>query len=483
MLGENLYSPELTVDSMEDSEWRLCLAPRGPIDNNSIGFFLDRLPRKGPEYIEVEFVLAFLAKDDSVLEMKQIEKCRFTSSDYDTYKGHYEFVNRDDVLKIRKEAFLPHDTLRALCKIWRLDKKVAESTRIFARTIIVVERRYFVWNIKKFSTLKPNQKTTFVIRSISQEVLMTFNFALNCEQCGEDKIIVGIASSFKNVKFLTFECFVLDTAGGKADCVLYEFLPDDLTRGVSFPLLLTKRNLLNNKSLYLKNDILSLSCECAFSTGSDYQRIERINSGIEASHQFQNVHGMDSEKTPSSSVDLKKSLASLYKDGILCDTNLCTSTETFPAHIVVLSAVSPVFKAIFTNDMKEKSTGCVEISDLDADTVRLMLQYMYTDTMEDLRWENVLKLYRAADKYDITVLKNKCSSYLKENLCETKACEFLFLADMHQDKYLKRVAQDYILEHDNDIFNLDVWKKFLDVNPKLAAETMYRKWKKDSSAK
>ncbi|GFY51590.1 TD and POZ domain-containing protein 3 [Trichonephila inaurata madagascariensis] len=479
MVGVNLYSPEFTVDSMEDSEWRLCLAPRGHLDSNCIGFFLERMPRRGPESIEVEFDLAFLARDGSVIELKQIEKSRFLSSGYDSYKGHYEFANREDVLKIRKEAFLPQDTLRALCKIWRQDKKVMESTQIFARTIINVERRSFAWNIEKFSTLKPDQKTTFVMRSISKEVLMTFGFSLNCEQCGEDKIIVSIASSFHNIKCFTFECFVLDTRGGQVNCGRFDFLPDDLTRGVSFPLLLTKRSLLNNKRLYLKNDVLSLNCECAFSTGKDYDRIERVNSGIMSSWQFQNVHGIDPEKPQSISVGLKESLKSLYDGGILCDTNLCTSTETFPAHIVVLSAASPVFRAMFTNDMKEKSKGYVEISDLDADTVRQMLQYMYTDTLEDLSWEKALKLYTAADKYEIEAIKKKCSIYLKENLCQTKACEFLVLADMHQDKYLKKVVQDFILEHDSEIFDLDVWKSFMDANPKLAAETLYRNWKKD----
>ncbi|GFQ66651.1 TD and POZ domain-containing protein 3 [Trichonephila clavata] len=476
MLGENLYSPEFAVDSMEDSDWRLCLAPRGHLGSNCISFFLERMPRRGPESIEVEFDLAFLARDGSVLELKQIERSRFLSSGYDSYKGHYEFANRDDVLKIRKEAFLPQDTLRTLCKIWRQDKKVMESTQIFARTIINVERRSFVWNIEKFSTLKPDQKTTSVMRSISKEVLMTFGFSLNCEQCGEDKIILSIESSFNNIKCLTFECFVLDARGGQINSGRFDFFPNDLTRAVSFPLLLTKRNLLNNKRLYLKNDVLLLNCECAFSTRKDYDRIERVNSGIMSSRQFQNVHP---EKTQSIGVGLKEYLRSLYVNGILCDTILCTSTETFPAHIVVLGAASPVFRAMFTNDMKEKSKGCVEISDLDADTVRQMLHYMYTDAVEDLSWENALKLYTAADKYEIKALKKKCSVYLKENLCQTKACEFLVLADMHQDKYLKRVVQNFILEHDNEIFDMDVWKNFMDANPKLAAETMYRNWKKE----
>ncbi|GBN22025.1 hypothetical protein AVEN_211335-1 [Araneus ventricosus] len=55
--------------------------------------------------------------------------------------------------------------------------------------------------------------------------------------------------------------------------------------------------------------------------------------------------------------------------------------------IRVLSARSSVFKSMFTPDMREKTTDCVIIEDLEADTVRWMLVCLYSDNLDDLDWK------------------------------------------------------------------------------------------------
>ncbi|GFY37077.1 hypothetical protein TNIN_3041 [Trichonephila inaurata madagascariensis] len=61
---------------------------------------------------------------------------------------------------------------------------------------------------------------------------------------------------------------------------------------------------------------------------------------------------------------------------------------------------------MFTNDMKEKNNKCVDIEDLDDDTVQRMLLYMYTATLPDFQWDSACNLYAAANKYEILSLKN-----------------------------------------------------------------------------
>ncbi|GBN92532.1 Speckle-type POZ protein B [Araneus ventricosus] len=160
----------------------------------------------------------------------------------------------------------------------------------------------------------------------------------------------------------------------------------------------------------------------------------------------------------------------MYTDGIFSDTKLHTSSQTFPVHRGILSARSPVFSRMFSHDMKEKNSGHVHITDLQNDTVHQMLLYIYTD----LQFESASKLYVAADKYEILSLKSRCSSFLKDNVCPTKACDVLILADLHQDEDLKSFVQGYILEHD-DVFSLQEWKHLMENNLKLAADIMYRK--------
>ncbi|GFY68314.1 TD and POZ domain-containing protein 3 [Trichonephila inaurata madagascariensis] len=156
---------------------------------------------------------------------------------------------------------------------------------------------------------------------------------------------------------------------------------------------------------------------------------------------------------------------------------LKTKTRTFPAHKFILGARSPVFKAMFTNDMKERNSECVNIEDLDDDTVQRMLQYMYTATVPDLQWDSACNLYTAANKYVILSLKSKCSSFLKDNLSTDNACDLLILSDMHQDEDLKSRAEEFIL-NDEEIFDTKEWKLFMKTNVPLAADLMYLKLKK-----
>ncbi|GIX69141.1 hypothetical protein CEXT_143181 [Caerostris extrusa] len=72
------------------------------------------------------------------------------------------------------------------------------------------------------------------------------------------------------------------------------------------------------------------------------------------------------------------------------------------------------------SDMKEKAQDCIHIEDVDADTVRRLLLYKYTDACEDLQWR-----VHAAN-----------------------ACEALMIADLHQDEHLKSATSEFILKHD-----------------------------------
>ncbi|GFY53563.1 speckle-type POZ protein [Trichonephila inaurata madagascariensis] len=128
--------------------------------------------------------------------------------------------------------------------------------------------------------------------------------------------------------------------------------------------------------------------------------------------------------------------------------------------------------------MKEKIKGSVDIVDFDNDTIRRMLLYMYTDSLEDLQWKSALRLYEAADKYQILSLMEKCSAFLEDHLTSINACDALVLADRHQDNSFKEVVQNYILDRNEYVFCSEEWKTLLENNFKLAAETMHKVWKK-----
>ncbi|GFR29110.1 tdpoz3 [Trichonephila clavata] len=78
--------------------------------------------------------------------------------------------------------------------------------------------------------------------------------------------------------------------------------------------------------------------------------------------------------------DLKEDFETLYAEGILSDVKLRTANFTFQAHKNILSVRSPVFRAMFTTEMKEKTQECIDIPDLEDDTLHKMLLYVYTNS-------------------------------------------------------------------------------------------------------
>ncbi|GFY68391.1 speckle-type POZ protein [Trichonephila inaurata madagascariensis] len=131
---------------------------------------------------------------------------------------------------------------------------------------------------------------------------------------------------------------------------------------------------------------------------------------------------------------------------------------------------------MFSNDMKEKIKGSVNIFDLDDDTVRRMLLYMYTGSLEDLQWKSDSSI--GSPTSPDPGLGKKCSAFLENHLTPTNACDALVLTERHKQNNFKKVVQNYILDRDKCVFSSEEWKILLENNLKLAAETMQKAWKK-----
>ncbi|GFY49441.1 hypothetical protein TNIN_158031 [Trichonephila inaurata madagascariensis] len=448
---DTITSPDFFVQTTGMTKWRLQVCLKEGYSDNSdddfISFYLERMESSGElENVPVHFDLAFLAIDGSVLVTEGVFKKSFTENER---WGTDLFLKREEVFE--RKDYLPDDVLTARCRMWNSFGGIERNVHCFARTRITTERRAFVWNIKLFSSF---QTSKYYINSSSDgNCILTLKLLPVESEMDETFINLELNATDPNFKFLTLRLYLVDTSGNKVECLSEEFvfIDDDQFICPSIcTLTFSKEKLVENRNLYLPNDVLKLYCECAFTNGSISQEIEKISYGCPPLMQEGSLGSddfgfasLDSMRT------LKANLESSYNENLLCDVEIKTKTSTFPAHKYVLSARSPVFKAMFTNDMKEKNTGCVYIEDLTDDTIRRMLQYMYTATVtvQDLQWESACRLYAAADKYEILSLKSKCSSFLKDNLSLDNDCQIWALSDMHQDQSLKSTVQDYMLNH------------------------------------
>jgi BTB/POZ domain len=80
---------------------------------------------------------------------------------------------------------------------------------------------------------------------------------------------------------------------------------------------------------------------------------------------------------------LTECMKDLLLSGDLADVTILVGKERLGAHRLILSARSPVFKAMLLLDMSEKTTGVIVIEDVELEVMRECLSFMYTDAFSN----------------------------------------------------------------------------------------------------
>ncbi|GBO21425.1 Speckle-type POZ protein B [Araneus ventricosus] len=458
--GEKLFSPSFTADGLEGT-YNLQLYPRGVTEvfNNLVSLDLERsASNEGSENALISYELSILAAD-------QYE--RFT------------LLKIDEILSGRRADFLPEDILTVRCKIMKGQGKVHEVAPICARTRIGIEKISFLHVVENFSSLEPNQKHTIEIRSHYQNECFALNslYFTRDSRLGEEMVVEIMPSDSNHV--LAKRKISLFRSGEVIACGKIENRFDVLRKDIrKLPLSVTRQAILDKKSEYLQDGKLSLLCECVFSTGLKFEKIEETEHNICAAAIRLNRKVYKTAKKMSAHPSISEDMKALYVNQSLTDVELITKTKAFPAHKIVLCARSPVFKAMLINEMKEKNTNCIQVDDLGDDVVQQLLLFLYSDTVENFEWEIATQLYYAADKYQVGKLKELCSPFLVESLTPNNAGELLLLADTHSDSDLKKVVEDFILEHDQQVFGSEEWEMLMETNPLLFMKAMHLKYKR-----
>lgn len=127
-----------------------------------------------------------------------------------------------------------------------------------------------------------------------------------------------------------------------------------------------------------------------------------------------------------------------------------------PAHKFILSLRSPVFKAMFSNQMNEASTHEVFIPDFDAVVMQEFLHFIYTDhcerTVLDTHSEPLLA---AACKYQVPGLEALCENHLCSTLSVHNVAGVLYLSDLYCAHQLKARALHYIAHNAKAVVQTD----------------------------
>ncbi|RWS19923.1 Protein roadkill-like protein [Leptotrombidium deliense] len=177
-------------------------------------------------------------------------------------------------------------------------------------------------------------------------------------------------------------------------------------------------------------DMLNVECEITCFGNLNTQLLPKINNIIYSEFDY----------TEGSIANDFKHLNEDYDFVILCDGAI------FNVHSLVLKARSKVFQLMLDRQWEEKRLNQLVIHDFNADVIRAMVIFLYSDNIEICILKDVaFDLLIAADKYDLPKLKKICEQCIASHLLKPENLgNLLKLADFCNCEKLKEIVLENI---------------------------------------
>ena len=154
------------------------------------------------------------------------------------------------------------------------------------------------------------------------------------------------------------------------------------------------------------------------------------------------------------------------------DLAIICESKNFECHKAVLCCVSNVFEAMFSHlKTTEAQSGEVKIDDIQANTMKTLLDFLYNGEVQESKMINTA-LLRAAHKYNIHELLEYCTEYLKQNVSVENATDVLVSAHLADQKDLFDIVSKFAFENHGKLVNTTSWEEFKKNNPTMTIDIM-----------
>lgn len=121
------------------------------------------------------------------------------------------------------------------------------------------------------------------------------------------------------------------------------------------------------------------------------------------------------------------------------------------------------------NDMTERRSGTIKISDVSYDTLHAFVNYLYT-AEASLDNELACNLLVLGEKYQVKHLKTYCEKYLIAKMNWNKAISNYAFAYQYNCKQLRSASLAVILDNMDLLTQNECYAELVDTNPRLVVE-------------
>ncbi|XP_071033404.1 speckle-type POZ protein B-like [Parasteatoda tepidariorum] len=440
--GQKFISPEFVAESAGGSKWCVEIYPKG-FDQENGEFISCFLKRSGddlfPEFSEeiaVDFTFLVVGENGEILGSFEEKNKIFKKGDS---FGCFKLVKIEDVED--KIKSWQEDTLTIRCSLISYKQIASEYA---ARLTIPIYSSSFAWKVSPNS--RHASTNSFNLGQLKIEIKAI---------CNDSGVLLGIQEHAPNSDpyLLISDITLLDSNSSakfqRRDVHLVSRRND--TKDEWEFLFLTKEQF--NET---KNRCKELALVCTFFISRvGFNEIVKCKSNPASSLSFPN---------------LQKDMRALLLDEKHADVKLRTNNHVISAHRTLLIARSPVFSAMFDQEMIEEKKDIIDMPDVDPEILKIFLEFLYTGTIEEFEYDKVLKLLIVADKYQVSSLCDLCSLFLVSQLTVENVCEVMRLADMINNESLKTSAMEYLTNHAAEVMGSSKWKGWMEKNQKLSAE-------------
>ena len=153
---------------------------------------------------------------------------------------------------------------------------------------------------------------------------------------------------------------------------------------------------------------------------------------------------------------LSENFSNLLLDENTLDFLIYCGDDKLPVHRNILKSRSSYFNGLLSNDFAENNTGHIVIENMDSDTVKSVIEYMYSGRLKDLE-SNSTQLLMAANMYDLPLLKKSCEDELISTMTVDNVVDLFVLAEDHNAVELRVVAKTMILDNKEVIVEQEGW--------------------------
>lgn len=167
---------------------------------------------------------------------------------------------------------------------------------------------------------------------------------------------------------------------------------------------------------------------------------------------------------------LSNDLSEALKISDFTDMTIVCDKKEFHCHKFILAARSEVFAAMLRHEFLEKQNSRVDVKEIDAETMDLLLYYIYTGQVQDFNKVSVVDLFKAADRYRLEDLKHICEEELIERVEASNAADILSLAHKYNAQPLKSFALKMISRNVEEVLRTPGWKELILTDQTLLME-------------